>query len=117
LKRAKDSGLDSAALQSSGKALIDKLDAEEDTLVQKRTVDGQTVINFPTKLAHHLTVLHNFVDEAEADVTDGARVRAADLEKVWEERRAEVENLLGPQLDSFNRQAAALKMNYVTLPK
>jgi hypothetical protein len=44
-------------------------------------------------------------------------VRAADLEKVWEERRAEVENLLGPQLDSFNRQAAALKMNYVTLPK
>jgi len=117
LKRAKDSGLDSAALQSSGKALADKLDAEEEMLVQKRTVDGQTVINFPTKLAHHLTVLHNFVDEAEAEVTDGARARAADLAKIWKEKKVEVENLLGPQLESFNKQVAAAKMNYVTIPK
>jgi photosystem II stability/assembly factor-like uncharacterized protein len=117
LKRAKDSGLNSAALQSQGKALMDKLDAEEEMLVQKRTVDGQTVINFPTKLAHHLTALHNFVDEAEADVTDGARVRAADLEKIWKERKAEVDSLLGPQLDAFNKQVAAAKMNYVTIPK
>ena len=117
LKRAKDSGFDSAALQSSGKALMDKLDAEEEMLVQKRTVDGQTVINFPTKLAHHLTALHNFVDEAEADVTDGARVRAADLAKIWKERKAEVESLLGPQLDAFNKQVAGAKMNYVTIPR
>jgi photosystem II stability/assembly factor-like uncharacterized protein len=117
LKRAKDSGLDLAALQSSGKALIDKLDAEEEALVQKRTVDGQTVINFPTKLAHHLTALHNFVDDAEADVTDGARVRAADLAKIWKERKSEVDSLLGPQLDSFNKQAATLKVNYITIPK
>ena len=75
------------------------------------------MINFPTKLAHHLTALHNFVDEAEADVTDGARVRAADLAKVWKERKVEVENLLGSQLDSFNKRVAALKMNYVTIPK
>ena len=117
LKRAKDSGLDSAAMQSSGKALIDKLDAEEELLVQKRTVDGQTVINFPTKLAHHLTVLHNFVDEVDADVTEGARVRAADLSKVWKDRKAEVDNLLGPQLASFNKQVADAKLNYVTIPK
>jgi hypothetical protein len=116
LKRGKDTGLD-PAFQSSGKALVDKLDAEQESLVQKRTVDGQTVINFPTKLAHHLTALHNFVDGAEADVTDGARARAADLAKVWKERKAAVDNLLGPQLESFNKQAAGLKMSYITIPK
>jgi hypothetical protein len=116
LKRGKDNGLD-PALASSGKALADKLDAEEELLIQKRTVDGQTVINFPTRLAHHLTVLHNFVDGAEADVTDGARVRAADLAKVWKERKAEVDNLLGPQLDLLNKQVAAAKVNYVMIPK
>ena len=75
------------------------------------------MINFPNKLAHHLTALHNFVDEPEADVTDGARVRAADLTKVWNERKAEVENLLGSQLDAFNKQVAAAKLAYVTVPK
>jgi len=117
LKRAKDSGVDSASLESAGKALTDKLDAEEDQLVQKRTVDGQTVINFPTKLAHHLTALHNFVDGEEAGVTDGDRLRAADLAKVWEERKSEIENLLGPQLEAFNKQVTAAKLEYVTVPK
>jgi len=117
LKRAKDAGVDSAALQTAGKALADKLDAEEDQLVQKRTVDGQTVINFPTKLSHHFTALHNFVDDAEADVTDGARVRAADLAKVWAERKSEVASLLGPQLEAFNKEVAAAKLAYVTIPK
>jgi photosystem II stability/assembly factor-like uncharacterized protein len=117
LKRAKDSGADSAALQTAGKALEDKLDAEADQLVQKRTVDGQTVINFPTKLDHHLVALHNFVDGAEADVTDGARLRAADLAKVWKEQKAETESLLGTQLDAFNKQIAAAKLAYVTVPK
>ncbi len=117
LKRDKDSGQETAALQASGKALNDKLDAEIDTLIQKRTMDGQTVINFPTKLAHGFDALHNFVDEADADVTDGARVRAADLSKIWKEKKVEVDNLLGPQLDAFNKQAAAAKLNYVTIPK
>jgi hypothetical protein len=117
LKRAKDSGASSPALEAAGKALGDKLAAAEDGLVQRRTVDGQTVINFPTKLAHHLTALHNFVDGAEADVTDGARVRAADLAKIWKEKKAEVDNLLGPQLDTFNKQAAAMKLIYLSVPK
>jgi photosystem II stability/assembly factor-like uncharacterized protein len=117
LKRAKESGASSPALEAAGKALGDKLEAAEDALVQRRTVDGQTVINFPTKLAHHLTALHNFVDGAEADVTEGARVRAADLAKIWKEKKAEVDNLLGPQLDAFNKQAAAMKLIYLSVPK
>jgi hypothetical protein len=75
------------------------------------------VINFPTKLDHHLVALHNFVDGAEADVTDGARLRAADLAKVWKEQKAETESLLGRQLDAFNKQIAAAKLAYVTVPK
>ena len=38
------------AIEKSGKALVDKLNALEEALVQKRVVDGQTVINFPMRL-------------------------------------------------------------------
>ncbi len=42
------------AIAKAGTAFIDKLNALEDALVQKRVVDGQTVINFPQRLNQYL---------------------------------------------------------------
>ena len=101
MKRAEDhSG--GEAVQEAGKELVDKLDALEDRLIQKRTVDGQTVINFPARLNHHFIFLRSAVDEAEGRVTDGARQRLVDLTAQWNEYRATLDNLEGDELAAFN---------------
>ena len=81
---------DAAAIQESGKALVEKLDAMENELIQKRTVDGQTVINFPVQLNHHFIILHGAVDGSEEGVIEGAKERFGDLMVQWhrEEGRA-----------------------------
>jgi hypothetical protein len=101
LKRAEDheSG---ESIQDSGKALVEKLTEMEDTLIQKRTVDGQTVINFPMRLNQHYIYLRGAVDGAEAWTTDGARDRLADLSAQWTEHKATLDRLLGEELDGFN---------------
>jgi hypothetical protein len=101
LRRAKDheSG---ESIQEAGKALVEKLTEMEDTLIQKRTVDGQTVINFPMRLNQHYIYLRSAVDGAEAGTTDGARDRLADLSAQWTEHKAVLDRLLGYELDGFN---------------
>jgi len=111
VKRASDKNVESA-----GKALAEKLTAEEDALIQKRTVDMQTVINFPVRLDHHLLVLANDVDDS-GELTDGARKRAADLLKQWNEHKTTLAGLFGSELDAFNKQVAGAKVPHVTVPK
>jgi len=89
-------------VQRAGKALVDQLNALEDSLVQKRTVDGQTVINFPVRLNHHFIYLMNSVEAAEGGVTDGARQRYADLSAEWKRLKAALDQALGADLSGFN---------------
>jgi photosystem II stability/assembly factor-like uncharacterized protein len=91
-----------AAIQDAGKTLVAKLDAMEGELIQKRTVDGQTVINFPVQLNHHFIILHGAVDSSEEGVIDGARERYRDLSAEWQKEKAALDELLGPELEKFN---------------
>jgi Sortilin, neurotensin receptor 3, len=92
----------SDAVREAGKALTDKMNAIEDELVQKRTVDGQTVINFPVKLNHHFIILDGAVDSSEEGLIDGARDRFRDLSAEWQTHKAALDELLGGELDRFN---------------
>jgi len=85
-----------------GEELSSHLTALEDSLVQNRTVDGQTVINFPSRLNFQYIYLRGAVDGAEGRVTDGARELLADLSQIWERHRATLDQLLGEELDAFN---------------
>lgn len=87
---------------TSGEALVKDLTAMEDSLIQKRTVDGQTVINFPSRLDLQYTYLRGVVDGAEGRVTEGAHQLYRDLSAKWSALKAELEDLLGPQLQEFN---------------
>ena len=111
LKRTGDKNLIDA-----GKVLTDKFSAEEEALIQKRTVDGQSVINFPVRLAHHLLTLANDMDDS-GELTDGARKRASDLLKQWNDHKAMLATLFGTELDAFNKQAAGAKVPLVSVPK
>jgi hypothetical protein len=103
LKRSEDheSG---ESIQEAGKAFVDKLTEMEDTLIQKRTVDGQTVINFPMRLNQHYIYLRGAVDGAEGWANDGARDRLADLSAQWTQHKVTLDSLLGEELDAFNAQ-------------
>ncbi len=93
---------EAAAVQASGKNLVEKLDAVENQLIQKRTVDGQTVINFPVQLNHHFITLHGAVDSSEEGLIEGAKDRLSDLMAQWSEKRAALDALLGAELEKFN---------------
>jgi hypothetical protein len=107
---------DAAPLRDSGKALVEKLDRLEDQLIQKRTVDGQTVINFPVQLNHHFIILHGAVDSSEEGLIEGAKDRFSDLMAQWTEKRAALDALLGPDLEAFNRLVRERGIPPVILP-
>jgi hypothetical protein len=87
----------------AGKQLVTDLTAMEDSLVQKRVVDGQTVINFPSRLRFQYVYLRGAVDGAEGVVTAGARQLHQDLSAKWARFEQQLDELLGPRLAGFNR--------------
>ena len=91
------------ALGTSGKALVEKITGVEEALVQKRVVDGQTVINFPMRLNQFYIYLRSAIDGSEVGVTNGQRDRLADLSAQWQPHRAKVDAVLGADLAAFNQ--------------
>lgn len=84
-------------------SLTADLEAVADSLYQSRVVDGQTVINFPSRLKFQYVWLHGNADGADAGVTRGSRDVLRDLRARWTEHRATVLELLGARLEDFNR--------------
>jgi photosystem II stability/assembly factor-like uncharacterized protein len=106
LKRAR--GTDGAeAIEKSGKALVDTLTTLEDALVQKRVVDGQTVINFPMRLNQFYLYLRSAIDESHAGITDGQLGRLGDLSEQWQRHSATLRTAIEDDLGAFNRLVRA----------
>ena len=93
-----------------------RLDAMSDSLLQRRTVDGQTVINFPSRLKFQYVFLHGNADGAEAGVSMGSRDVLGDLRARWTVHQATNDELLGPRLDAFNRLAAEAGFSVIIAP-
>ena len=89
-------------VSEAGEALVTELTEIEDALIQKRTVDGQTVINFPSRLNHHFIYLRGAADGSEVGLIKGAEARFADLMAQWDVQRTALNELFGPKLASFN---------------
>lgn len=91
------------AVKDAGKALSERLLAVKDSLVQDKTTDGQNVLNAESRLDLHYVFLRTEVDESEGGTTQGAHDFYQDLTSRWATHRAEVDRLLGPELDGFNQ--------------
>jgi hypothetical protein len=76
--------------------------AVKDSLIQDRTVDGQTVLNAESRLNLHYIYLRQAVSRPEGGTTRGAHDFYQDLSTRWATHRVEVDRLLGPELDRFN---------------
>ncbi|MCA1586523.1 MAG: hypothetical protein LC791_17720, partial [Acidobacteria bacterium] len=95
------------AIEKSGKAVIAKLDALEEALVQKRAVDGQTVINFPMRLNELYLYLRSAIDASDLGTTNGQLDRLADLSEQWQRHRATLRSTLDDELGAFNQLVRA----------
>ncbi len=102
MSRTKDHEV-GTTIAEAGKPFVDDLTAMEDSLVQKRVADGQTVINFPSRLRFQYVYLRGAVDGTEGIVTEGARALYRDLTAKWSELQSQLAELFGPRLVSFNR--------------
>jgi hypothetical protein len=103
-------------IEKSGKALVDKLTGLEDALVQKRVVDGQTVINFPMRLNQFYIYLRMAIDESTVGPTDGQRDRLVDLSKQWQMHQAALSAALEKDLGALNRLVRDRNVPAITVP-
>ena len=91
------------AIEKAGRAYVEKLNALEDALVQKRVVDGQTVINFPQRLNQYYIYLRSAIDASDSGTTDGQQARLAALGEDWARQQRSAGTLFGDDLAAFNR--------------
>jgi photosystem II stability/assembly factor-like uncharacterized protein len=101
MERTKDHA-QGEAIETSGKALVEKIDAWETQLIQPKQKTFQDIINFENQLGNQVLALIESVDGTEPPITLGARERAADLEAQWSGHRAAMETLLTEDVASFN---------------
>jgi photosystem II stability/assembly factor-like uncharacterized protein len=101
---------------AAGDSLAADLETVADSLYQRRTVDGQTVINFPTRLKFQYVFLHGNAAGGEGGVSGGSRDVLRDLRARWTVHQATNEELLGDRLEAFNDLARQAGFGVVILP-
>ncbi|MCH7876127.1 MAG: glycosyl hydrolase [Gemmatimonadetes bacterium] len=90
------------SIAAAGRRLVERLTELEELLVQPEQKTFQDVINFPNRLNANLIYLAGVVEGTDPRITAGARQRLDDLSREWEQHRATLDRLLGPELDSWN---------------
>jgi hypothetical protein len=76
----------------------------EDSLVQWKTYDGQTVLNAPSRLNFQYIYLMGNVEGADDGVTQGAREVFQDLNARWYPLRDRLELLLDEGVPALNEE-------------
>lgn len=99
-----------------GTSLSTDLETVADSLYQRRTVDGQTVINFPSRLKFQYVFLHGNSDGADAGVSMGSTDVLQDLGARWSVHQATNDELLGPRLDAFNEMVREAGFSIIIAP-
>jgi photosystem II stability/assembly factor-like uncharacterized protein len=89
-------------VRKAGKELEKALETLDDKLVQRKNKGFQDIINFPPRHNSDWSFLYSPAFSAEAPVvTQGMKVRFADLDRVWMELAKEADKVLGPDLQAF----------------
>ncbi|MDH5316488.1 MAG: hypothetical protein OEW44_08400, partial [Gemmatimonadota bacterium] len=70
----------------------------------------------PTRFDSQLTGLMGAIDGTEPPLTSGQKQRFADLQAEWARHKAAVDQVLGAELDSFNRLVGEKNVPAVVLP-
>lgn len=104
-------------LRELGEALIQRMEAWEEPLVQARQQTFQDVINFPNRLNAQYLFLLQAIDSSEPPISQGAWQRWADLEDQWLQHRIEMEKIYALDLAAFNQRFDELQIPAVVVPE
>ena len=100
-----------------GGALVDSLTVVEDSLVQRGTVDGQTVLNAPSRINLQYVYLMGTVEGSDEGPNEGARERMGDMNVRWRAQEAKLDILLTEGVDEFNEAVEEAGIEPVEKPK
>lgn len=100
-ERAVNAGYDEA-IKRSANALIKKLVAIEEQLIQTKNESRQDPINFPPRLDNQIAYLYTVVNFQDARPTKGCYERFQDLKKELAGHLAELDTVLSKDLGAFN---------------
>jgi hypothetical protein len=114
IKRTEDRA-DAAAIKTAGEPLVKRLTEVDEALVSKAT-NGQDIINYPTRFDSQVTGLMGAIDGTEPPLTGGQKQRFADLQAEWARHRAAIDQVLGGELEAFNRLVREKNVPAVSLP-
>ena len=106
-----------ARVMDLGQGLADSLTVVEDSLVQRRTFDGQTVLNWESRINFQYIYLHGAVDGADDGPSAGALNVLRDLNGRWFPLRDRLEVLLDEGIDAFNEAVEAAGIPPVAKPE
>lgn len=106
------------AVTAAGKKLMADLELWEDHIRQPPVSEGRKdTVNFPTRLlTTQYAQLKTLVESADPPITEGAKLRLADLEEEWAALQAEREQLLGEAVPAFNATLEAAGVPAVMIP-
>ncbi len=114
VERTKDAD-QGATIGAKGKALTGKVDVVDPKLTTKAR-NGQDIINYRNGInAQYLFLLGNL--ESNDVVTQPMRERFADLEKVWNSLRGEIETIEQVDVAAFNKLLQDAKIPGIVIPK
>lgn len=103
-------------LLDAGQNIVDNIRDWEEKLVQPKLQTYQDVINFPNRLSAELLHLKQKVDTHNPLVTEGARIRLADLRAQWSQFRNQMRRIISEDISSFNRLYREYQVPAVILP-
>lgn len=90
-------------LVNAGDDLLDKLNSWEANIIEKRTKNGQDVINWPSQLNVEFFNLKGGVDGHFPKVTEGVKQRFKDLSDRWEREKIALDSIMNQEVNAFNQ--------------
>ena len=108
---------DAKSLLNKGNTLLKRIKRWEENLIQSEQKTFQDVINFNNRLNAQLIALKNYIDQADPEITDGARERYTDLMADWQVYKTERDAIIEVEMKAFNAMYKTLNLPALILSK
>ena len=106
-----------AGLLAIGDSLIGRIDTWERNLIQPDQKTFQDVINFNNELNAEIMYLRGFVDNADPEITQGARQRFQDLQEDWRVYSNERDAIVKNEMAAYNSKFRELNLPAILIHK
>lgn len=103
-------------ISDEGKALVKKMEAWDDQLVQRKAESNDDIINFVNKLSADYIFLKGELDTNIPFVTQGVKDQLAALENRWKPLKSEYNSFVEKDIPDFNNRCSTVNIGKITLP-